>query len=89
MNKEKTVFDSFVKKLTVTNYYDLDGSLITMNTTPYQDVQVQILEKAVKVMGVSWKENNIMVNDKIIGYNVIAIEGDSNDLLVCVCDDAG
>ena len=89
MNKEKTVFDAFVKKLTVTNYYDLNGSLIAMNTTPYQDVKVQILEKAVKVMGTSWREQNIMVNDKIIGYNVIAIESDSNDLLVCVCDDAG
>ena len=89
MNKEKIKFDSFVKNLTVTNYYDLNGSLIKMDTKTYQNVKVKILEKEVKLMKTSWKENNIIVNDEIIGYNVIAAKGNSKNLLISVCDDAG
>ena len=89
MGKQKVNYNSFVKNLTVVNYYDLDGSLIVMDRKNYQDVNVIIVEKSVKVMGTSWVEKNLMVNNKIIGYNVISAKGDSNNLTVCVCDDAG
>ena len=90
MSKGKKVeYYSFVKNLTVVNYYDLNGSLIVMDRKTYQDVNVMIVEKPVKIMKTSWVEKNLMVNNEIIGYDVFSVEGDSNNLTVCVCDDAG
>ena len=90
MGKNKKVdYYSYVKNLLVVNYYDLDGSLIEMERKTYQNVNVIIVEKSVSVMGVAWTEKNLKVNDEIIGYNVISRTGNSDNLVVYVCDDAG
>lgn len=89
MAKEKIKFNSMVKKLTITNYYDLNGDMIKMDTKTFKNSPVKIIEKQVKVFNTAWKEMNILVNNEIIGYNVISAHGDSNNLSVCVCDDAG
>ena len=89
MKKDKVKFNSLVETLTVTNYYDLDGELIVMDSKNYKNVNVTIVEKQVKILEEPFKEVNIIVNDKVVGYNVISAKGNSKELSVCVCDDAG
>ena len=89
MGKNQIKFYSFVERLTVTNYYNLNGDLITMGTKDYENVNVTIVRKIVKIMGDALEEHNIIVNGEIVGYNVISAKGNSKNLSVCVCDDAG
>lgn len=89
MKKDNVKFNSLVETLTVTNYYDLDGELIEMDSKKYKNANVTIVEKEVEFFGEPLKEVNILVNDKVIGYNVISAKGNSKELSVCVCDDAG
>ena len=89
MKKDKVKFNSLVETLTVTNYYDLDGKLIVMDSKNYKNANVTIVEKQVEFLGEPFKEVNILVNDKVVGYNVISAKGNSKELSVCVCDDAG
>lgn len=89
MKKDNVKFNSLVETLTVTNYYDLDGELIEMDSKKYKNANVTIVEKEVEFFGEPFKEVNILVNDKVVGYNVISAKGNSKELSVCVCDDAG
>lgn len=89
MKKDNVKFNSLVETLTITNYYDLDGELIEMDSKKYKNANVTIVEKEVEFFEGPFKEVNILVNDKVVGYNVISAKGNSKELSVCVCDDAG
>ena len=91
MGKYAVKFNSFVDRLTVTNYYNLNGELIPMDTKEYENVNVTIVRKPVKILGKvleDLEENNIIVNGEIVGYYVFLQEV-IQKICLFVCDDAG
>lgn len=67
-----------VKKVILSQYYDLDGNIIDEGTKTWKNAEVKVQKHSWKEFGKKWNFIEVFVNGKEIEAEITSIQGNSN-----------